>query len=426
MIDIPTPAPLFNPLTAPADQALTVWEILAGPFGLTAFLPLIPLLRYLARSKPKTAIIAFGLVWVVATAGPLTTVVLLGGCAAGAGWVLALARLRARDQLGRRTMIALVWIGLSALLAPLWWYPQWSWYGCVDGSRMAVLHNIGLAYFYLRFIAWGVRLADHPREPLRPLETICWLLYPPCMRLGPVLLRDEFLERFDSWKPSSAPPWREIGQRLGFFLIGGFLIGVCMKNTPAVAAAGCDFFAAPENYATRHLVRIFYIVPIQVYLLLWTYNELAAALSIWVGVRVDNNFDWLPSATSVRDFWRRWHVTVGKWLRNYIYIPLGGNRGHVPLNYAAVFGFCAIWHGAAWSFLAWAASQALALLVQRWWDGARRAVGWEGRPAGAWWTALCWLLTLHYQLATIIIFVDFEHVGWRFFGELWRRLFAGE
>ena len=106
MIDLPTPPPIFNPLTAPADQALTVWEILAGPFGLLAFLPLIPILRLIARRRPRTALIACGVVWIFATLGPLATVVLLGGCAAGAGWVLTLARLRAREKLGRRSMIA--------------------------------------------------------------------------------------------------------------------------------------------------------------------------------------------------------------------------------------------------------------------------------------------------------------------------------
>jgi len=78
--------------------------------------------------------------------------------------------------------------------------------------------------------------------------------------------------------------------------------------------------------------------------------------ALWIGIPVDNNFDWLPRATSVREFWRRWHITLGSWLRDTIYIPLGGNRGVVLLNYAAVFGFCAVWHGPSISF----------------WSGARR------------------------------------------------------
>ena len=423
MITLPSPPPLFNPLTAPADQPLTVWEILSGPYGLLAFLPLVPLVRLLGRAHRRATLIVAGLLWLVATTGPLATLVLLlGVAAAGSGWIVLLDQLRRRGRLGPRLMIALVWVGLSAMIFPLWWYPQWSWYGWREGSRLAVLHNIGFAYFYLRLIAWGVDAAHGRAGPLRPLDTLCWLLYPPCMRLGPVMLRQQFFERLDAWQPAGPIPWKEVAERFGLFLAGGFLLGVCMKNTPHVPAGGADFFTAPQAYATRHLVRLFYLVPIQVYLLLWTYNELAAALSIWLGIRVDNNFDWLPRATSVRDFWRRWHVTVGRWLRDYIYIPLGGNRGIVPLHYAGVFGFCAVWHGASWSFVVWAASQAFALTVQRWGDRLRRRLGWDRRPAGPVWIGLSWLITMHYQLATIVIFVDFEHCGWRLFRELWHRL----
>jgi alginate O-acetyltransferase complex protein AlgI len=137
---------------------------------------------------------------------------------------------------------------------------------------------------------------------------------------------------------------------------------------------------------------------------------------------VDNNFDWLPRATSVRDFWRRWHITLGAWLREYLYIPLGGNRRHVYWNYLIVFGYCGIWHGPSWSFLAWGLSQAAALSVQRVWDRLTRRLGWPERPGGPVWIVLSWLVTMHFQLATVMVFVDFDHLGMRLFGELLHRL----
>lgn len=417
----PRPEPLFNPITAPADQLLTPGEILAGPFGLIVFIPLVPLLRLVARRFPRAALMACALAWIVATTGPVTTAILLAGGLAASGWVVGLGRLRRGGWLQPRLMVALVWLGLAALIFPLWWYPQWSWYGWGDGSRMAVLHNIGVAYFFLRLIAWGIDLARRPGEPLRATDTICWLLYPPCMRLGPVLLRGEFLERFDAWRPSAPAPWKAVARRFGLFLLGGVLLAVITKNVPQVLPEG-DFFSSPQCYSTGKLVRAYYFVPIQVYLLLWMYNELAVALSLWVGIRVDDNFDWLPRATSVRDFWRRWHVTVGRWLRNYIFVPLSRKHRFVVLNYAALFGFSAVWHGACLSFVAWGASQVLALTVQRRWDQLRKRLGWRNRPAGWWWTVLCWLVTMHYQAATIVIFVDFEHRGGRLFRELGGRL----
>ena len=421
MTGIAKPPPLFNPITAPADQYLTFWEILAGPYGLIAFLPLIPLVRLLARRDKRAALLSGGFLWMLATVGPTATAIVPAACTVAGAWILGLGRLVASRRLSPRGMSALVWLGLSAMLFPLWWYPQWTWYGWNVPSRMAVLHNLGFAYFYLRLIAWGCDRARRPDEPVRPWETLCWLMYPPCMRLGPVLLRTQFLERFDAWRPDARPPWKVIAQRCAWFLLGGVLLAVLMKNMPHPIADG-DFFSTPERYSTGKLVRAFYFAPIQVYLLLWIYNELAAALSYWVGLRVDNNFDLLPTAVSVRDFWRRWHVTVGAWLRNYVYIPLGGNRRHTMLNNAAVFGFCAVWHGASWSFVGWAASQVFALQVQRGWDRVVARAGWQEKLRSRWWTIFCWLLTMHYQIATIVMFVDFDHLGIRLFKELWRRM----
>jgi len=417
LLSIPPPGALHNPLIGPPASA---WQELAGPIGLVAFLPLAWVARLAARRWPRASLIVTGLVWLGGTLGP-SAVGLLLWLAVACGWLLALRAWRAGGVISRRGMIALVWIGLHAWVLPFWWFPHDFHYGWEPGT-LPVLHAIGIAYFLLRLVAWGVALADDPHEPLRPVETICWLLYPPCMRLGPVLLRKTFLERLDSWRPRAGLAWRTIAQRAGWLVAGAFVLGVVANNTPTVTAGQPDYYATPQAYGTLALVQVFYLVPIRIYLMLWCYNELAMVLSLIVGIRVDNNFDWLPLATSVRDFWRRWHITVGAWMRNYIYIPLGGNRGHVALNYLAVFVYCGVWHGPSWSFVAWGLSQALALAVQRGWDKLRARLGWREFGAGPVESALGWLLTLHYQLATIVIFTDFECLGVRFFPELLGRL----
>ena len=463
MIDLPTPGPLFNPLVdtvrLPAGQVLTA--LLAGPFGLIAFLPLIPLVLLIARGRrprgadatdrspprgvdatiqnPKSkiqngsawrraALLLGGLAWLLPTLQPKTTAVLLGGMAAATAWIVALRALRRCGRLGQRGMIALVCLGLHILVFPLWWQAQQPWYP----SPMAVLHNVGFAYLLLRLIAWGVQLARNPDLPLRLADTICWLLYPPCMRLGPLLLREEFFRRFEAWDARRSPALAAGLQRFGLFVLGvlgialgGHALGQITQLVPSAPEGTADFFATPERFSTAQLMAAFYLVPVQVYLLLWTYNELACALALWIGIPVEGNFNWLPAATSVRDFWRRWNITLGAWLRDYIYIPLDGNRRHVALNYAAVFGYCGLWHGASWSFMLWAATQALALTVQRGWDRLWSRQGRE-RRGGMLWTPVCWLLTMHYQAATIVVFCDFTHLGLPLLRELlWKRLLAG-
>lgn len=421
MIALSWPTLPFNPVTAPLNQALTPPEIFAGPFGLIFFVVLVPLVRLAARWRPRAAIIGGALVWHIFTAGPHATGVVLGGLLVGAGWLLLLARMVARGRLSPRAMVAGVWAGLTLLILPLWWHPAWDWYGWVH-LRTAPLHFLGLAYFYLRLIAWGVELSQRPTAPVRAADTATWLLYPPIMRLGPVLLRGAFFDRLAAWNPRERIAWRQVGKRAGLFVLGGIALGVIGNNLPTVPAGKADFFARPDLYSSGVLAGLLYGLPVQIYLLLWTYNELAATVGLLVGLPVPNNFDWLPRATSVKDFWRRWHVTVGAWLRDYVYIPLGGNRGWVGLHILAVFLFCGLWHGPSWSYVAWGVSQALALIVQRHWERFATARGWDRRLGNRWWTALCWLVTVQYQLITIIVFVDFQYAGTRFVPELWSRL----
>ncbi len=408
---------LFNPLLA--ERPLSRTELFAGPLGLLAFVPLIPVALLLARWNPAFAVIATSLIWLTLTLRPATTLALGGGVCVGVLFILMLRRLRHNGALSAGAMIAAVWLGLTALILPLWLGPHPPWYP----SRMAPLHNVGFAYFYLRLIAWGVECARQaPLAPLPPTSVwLTWLFYPPIMRLGPVVSLASFAEAFQAWSPRHGPNGRAGMQRFGLCLLGASGLFLTAGLLPRPLAEGGDVFATPERFATAQLAAALYLVPVQIYFLLWTYNELAAAIGHWLGLPVPNNFNWLPLALSVRDFWRRWHVTVGGWLRNYIYIPLGGNRRSAWLTYTAVFGFCAVWHGASSSFLAWGVSQAAALAMQRGWDR------WRGgeKPLRAWPArALAWVATMNYQAATIMIFADFEHCGLRLLRELGRRLIA--
>lgn len=429
---LPLPQPLFSPLTA--DPWGTSAELIAGPLGLALFIPLVPLLRLSARTRPREAIIAFGALWALLTAGPLSAAMLLLFILSGIGWVRGIAHIRAASRVSPRIAITLIWIGLSVLIAPLWWQAQWNWYGwwwidvpALGDSplRTQVLHNLGFAYLYVRMIAWGVdsvRDAGSREPPLR--ELLAWLLYAPCQRLGPVLLLPQFGARLATWNPRAAAPWRAIAGRFAYAALGGAAIFVLEPNTPHVPPGSPDFFSHPELYATDKLIRLVVHVPILIYLILWTYNELAAAIALWVGIPVDDNFNWLPTATSIRDFWRRWHITLGAWLRDYIYIPLGGNRGSIFLNSLVVFAFCAVWHGPSVSFLVWGLAQAFALQLQRTWDQWHERHEQRFRPRGRAWTSFCRIATLTFATLTIFAFADFKHFGVRVFAELGRRLFA--
>jgi alginate O-acetyltransferase complex protein AlgI len=83
------------------------------------------------------------------------------------------------------------------------------------------------------------------------------------------------------------------------------------------------------------------------------YSDMAIGLAQMFGLRVPENFDRPYRATSLQDFWRRWHMSLSLWIRDYIYIPMGRNRGRQQLHILVAMAICGLWHGAAWNFVAW-------------------------------------------------------------------------
>jgi alginate O-acetyltransferase complex protein AlgI len=95
---------------------------------------------------------------------------------------------------------------------------------------------------------------------------------------------------------------------------------------------------------------------------------MAIATAGLLGYRLTANFDFPYLARSIRVFWRRWHISLSSWFRDYLYIPLGGNRGnalHTARNLVCVFVLCGLWHGAAWTFVAWGLLHGALLIVER-------------------------------------------------------------
>lgn len=136
---------------------------------------------------------------------------------------------------------------------------------------------------------------------------------------------------------------------------------------------------------------------LQLYLDFSGYVDIAIGSAILLGLNLPKNFDFPYFTTSIADFWRRWHITLGDWLRNYLYFPLGGSRrglARTCLNLSIVMLIAGIWHGAAWGFIVWGCLHGLALVVHRLTDALSHRFSalkdwWQSIPG----TILAWLLT---------------------------------
>ena len=122
---------------------------------------------------------------------------------------------------------------------------------------------------------------------------------------------------------------------------------------------------------------------LQIYCDFSGYSEIAMGSARLLGIRLMRNFDRPYGAANIRDFWRRWHISLTRWFTDYVYIPLGGSKnglGRQMLATAAVFSLCGLWHGAAWSYLLWGLLHACFLnlytLRKRLWPGLRSGL-WE-------------------------------------------------
>jgi D-alanyl-lipoteichoic acid acyltransferase DltB (MBOAT superfamily) len=162
--------------------------------------------------------------------------------------------------------------------------------------------------------------------------------------------------------------------------VDGVFGGAALKAPPLVEAwAGAAGFA------------------LQIYFDFSAYSEMAIAIALMLGVNFPLNFNMPYRATSIREFWRRWHMTLSRFLRDYLYIPLGGSRsGALRFMLATIvtMGLCGLWHGAGWTFVIWGLLHGVALIICRAWIAARLPMP----------DALGWALTLLFVIATFVIF----------------------
>lgn len=161
--------------------------------------------------------------------------------------------------------------------------------------------------------------------------------------------------------------------------IGYFCFGLAAK---VLLADGLSTFIQPLAIDPSRLLSLqaAYLVlaySFQIYFDFWGYSLMATGLAFLFGFQFPKNFDRPYNSLNPQEFWRRWHMTLGQWFRDYLYIPLGGNT-HALRNILIVFTICGLWHGAAWQFLVWGMYHGALVvgyhLIRGWWDRWPRIV----------------------------------------------------
>ncbi|MCK9931594.1 MBOAT family protein [Frankia sp. Mgl5] len=232
---------------------------------------------------------------------------------------------------------------------------------------------IGISFFTFQALSYVI---DVWRGDIRPVSLIDFAVYEaffPHLVAGPIVRASEFTPQLTAPRD----PRQVQATRAVFLIAGGLVKKVVLADLLATRIVD-PVFDAPGRHSSGEIAVAVYGYAVQIYCDFSAYSDIAIGVALLLGFRFPDNFDRPYTATSLQDFWRRWHMTLSRWLRDYVYLPLGGNRAgrrrtYVNLMITMVLG--GLWHGAAWTFVVWGALHGGGLAAERAWRARR-----DGRP----------------------------------------------
>lgn len=217
-------------------------------------------------------------------------------------------------------------------------------------AELSLIAPLGISFFTFKSISYLVDIYGKKTNPGSFWQFLLYISFFPQVMAGPITRFEDFrntLEQPDTGFDTFAKGLRR------------FVIGLSKKLLLAatLGAAADEVFALSGGALSSALAwvgGISYLL--QIYFDFSGYSDMAIGLGLAFGLTTPENFRYPYIAPTVGDFWRRWHISLSSWFRDYLYIPLGGNRKgkcRTTLNKVIVFTLCGIWHGSAWTFLVW-------------------------------------------------------------------------
>ncbi|HET6299604.1 MAG TPA: MBOAT family protein [Kribbella sp.] len=234
--------------------------------------------------------------------------------------------------------------------------------GIGDTRLISLALPIGISFFTFHHLSYVVDIYRGSRVPMRnPLTFITYIAMFPQLVAGPIV---RYHEIADQLRDSDRDRMANFIEGFPRFAWGLFKKVVIADSLAPVADAA--FATSDPSTATAWIGALAYTG--QIYFDFSGYSDMAIGLGLMFGLRLPENFARPYSAISVTDFWRRWHQSLSRWFRDYLYVPLGGNRGGTFKTYrnlSIVFLTTGLWHGAAWTFIIWGAYHGLLLIIER-------------------------------------------------------------
>jgi len=337
---------------------------------------------------------------------------------------LALARERRRAARN-----ALLFVSIAYYLGVLACFKYWNFAADSAASLLAALGAhvrvthlrlvlpFGISFFTFETMSYTIDVWRGEIEPTgRYLDYLLFVCFFPHLVAGPIVRPRQMLPQL-----AAAPRANAAMQARGLLRIATGLAKKIVIGDYLAQALVNRVFATPERFTALEVLLAVYGYAVQIYADFSGYSDVAIGSAALFGYELPENFDAPYVARNLQEFWRRWHISLSTWLRDYLYKPLGGSRSGPVKTYrnlmiTMVLG--GLWHGASWNFVAWGALHGGALAATRMWQRMREARLGAGSSqagdAGARWAHwLGTLATFHFVCFAWIFFraPTFEHAG---------------
>ncbi len=265
----------------------------------------------------------------------------------------------------------------------------------LEFARVSLVLPIGISFYTFELVSYLVdRLrSEAPRYPLRDFALFVVLF--PHLIAGPIMRHNEIIPQF-AYDPLRTGAYERIGRGLILFFIG-FVEKFFIADRLAGIVDPVFTRAATEVPTLADSLTGALGFSLQILFDFVAYSNMAMGIGLTLGLMLPLNFNVPYRALNLRDFWRRWHITLSRWLRDYVYIPLGGSREGVATYIWATLvtmGLCGLWHGAGWTFVLWGFAHGIGLLICRLWQN-------YGVPLPA---LVSWAITFVFVVLLFVLF----------------------
>lgn len=234
----------------------------------------------------------------------------------------------------------------------------------VSSGAHSLPQSVGISFFTFQAVGYlcDVRRGKYPPE--RNFWKIAlFLSFFPQLLSGPIGRGDLLLPQYAQPRK---PTWENL-KKGSARMLWGYFLKLVIADRAAILVD--QVYSGYENYAGICIIFATVIYGLEIYCDFAGYSHMAIGAAEMLGIRLSENFRTPYFAQSIREFWRRWHISLSSWFRDYLYIPLGGSRGgklKTARNTLVVFLVSGLWHGAGWNFLLWGGLHGLYQVIGKW------------------------------------------------------------